>query len=52
MDADKRRGPGIERLPSGDWVVTFPDGWIEFYATELWARQSADAARIEESEGT
>jgi hypothetical protein len=41
MGADDRRGCLVERLVSGSWAVTFPDGLVSFDATEGLARRAA-----------
>jgi hypothetical protein len=45
MEADERRDCRVERLYSGDWAVTFPDGLTGFYATEARARGAAERWR-------
>ena len=36
----------MERLNSGSWAVTFPDGLVSFYATEGLARRAAERWRV------
>jgi hypothetical protein len=45
MSADDRHDCRVERLSSGSWAVTFPDGLVSFYATEGLARRAADRWR-------
>ena len=45
MGPDDRRGCRVERLSSGSWAVTFPDGLVSFYATEGLARRAAERWR-------
>ena len=40
--ADDRAGSRVERLSSGSWAVTFPDGLVSFYSTEGQARRAAE----------
>ena len=42
---DDPRGCLVERLSSGSWAVTFPDGLVSFYATEGQARRAAERWR-------
>jgi hypothetical protein len=43
--ADDRAACRVERLSSGSWAVTFPDGLVSFYATEGLARRAAERWR-------
>jgi hypothetical protein len=42
---DDRPACRVDRLYSGDWSVTFPDGLVSFYATEGLARRAAERWR-------
>jgi hypothetical protein len=43
--ADDRPACRVERLTSGSWAVTFPDGLASFYSTEGQARRAAERWR-------
>jgi hypothetical protein len=45
MDGNERAGCRVERLSSGSWAVTFPDGLTSFYATEGLARRATERWR-------
>jgi hypothetical protein len=45
METDDPHACRVERLSSGDWSVTFPDGLVSFYATEGLARRAAERWR-------
>jgi hypothetical protein len=46
MTSYEHAGCRLERLPTGDWAVRFPDGLIGFHATEALARRAADRWRV------